>query len=210
MNALYKSLFLRFMIGICLGCMWIVCGGFKAMGAEKSDAYLEEYNYQGGILSEVTGPVQSVKFKGSPMRNLLNTKFLKNGKIKNRLMSYDKEGRPIGFGMNNGDTYVYMEIFYSPEGKLESIVTRSKLKSKVEEDIQTKTYKYEGDMLIQTIDEMTSSEGEENPVGKIYTYSDYKYDEAGNWISRKTMVRNLSSPDGTSEEYTESRTIKYY
>lgn len=79
--------------------------------------------------------------------------------------------------------------------------------------MSSSSYKYNDDNeLIQKEIEWTS----EDYFGfDVYIYSDYKYDNYGNWISRKVEYMGASGSEGddletTNETYTEARGICYY
>ncbi len=194
-------------------CLIFACVIFYVR-AEKSETASELYFYKGGLVAGVNGPVKEVSVNGSLLQKQIGkTKFLKNGKLKNRLMSYDKEGKPIGFGMNNGNTYIYTNISYSPDGRISSAQSRCKLKDKEAETTLTYTLTYNGKDLSETQCLAVVSDGSEPETLTVNSYSDYKYDSHGNWISRnvkKRITNSAADPKSQEEEYTETRQIKYY
>lgn len=162
--------------------------------------------YDGAMLWDLKGNVKNVKLDSPLMKYGAKTSFLKDGRIKNRLMSYDDLGRPIGCGMNNGDTYAYLNISYSPEGKMSRVKMRNRTYSK-DEIIIEYLFTYEDD----SVKSVTVFDNEV-PDGKIeYFYSDYEYDDSGNWIKRK-VKKIVTYPDGKtkSDDLEESRKIKYF
>ena len=164
-------------------------------------------DFDGGLLWGLKGDVKNVSLKSDLKKAFGKVSFNKDGKIKNRLMSYDASGRPIGYGMNNGDTYLYMNVWYNTSGDVEKVRLRNRTDSKMEEVVLEFRFKYDGKELSEV--EATDSEAPDARV--IYRFSGYEYDDAGNWLKRDVEVDGYT-PGGDSKKRTtvETRKIKYY
>ena len=113
--------------------------------------------------------------------------------------------------VRNNDGYI-VKIYESPECDYESCTyswKNDKVVAKIwnEDECYLYTYNDNGDLIKN---HEKCEKGEINDI--YYTYSNYVYDDLGNWISRKVKSSWKDSYTGETggETYTERRQITYY
>lgn len=140
--------------------------------------------------SEVTGPVKSIKTSVMGMDQ--TTTFTQDGKMQNSLMTdvvYDADGYIQSASIEVQGQKMPMKLKWE-NGKLVS-----QIMSMMGNDIEIKiTYDEKGMRSAQSMD--FNGQAMEIP------YTDYKFDDRGNWISRKTSMMG--------QEMVENRTIEYF
>ncbi|MBP5409700.1 MAG: hypothetical protein J6Y46_06020 [Prevotella sp.] len=140
--------------------------------------------------SEVTGPVKSIKTSVMGMDQ--TTTFTQDGKMQNSLMTdvvYDADGYIQSASIEVQGQKMPMKFKWE-NGKLVS-----QIMSMMGNDIEIKiTYDEKGMRSAQSMD--FNGQTMEIP------YTDYKFDDRGNWISRKTSMMG--------QEMVENRTIEYF
>lgn len=175
-------------------------------------------DYFGYLLYDLKGPVESVDSDARYYPRVLGAKrtFLKNGMLSFSALNYDENGYPIGSMANYskaGDKKQKgecndVEIVYDEKNRPSSIFESYHFKNR--EDILT-TYSYSPDGTIAGA--TIKITGNDNKIIEM-SYSDYKYDSSGNWISRKVdcNVVSISGKGNKTENstYRETRKIKYF
>ena len=154
-------------------------------------------------LNEATGPVKSITQAGMFGRGEQVINFTKDGKMQAEGLSglvYD----------DNGYLQKFEREVETPQGKIKSVTTckweNGKVKSQSMDSgmggaiTMTYTYNEKGVPASMSMDIMGQ------PMNT--PYSDYKFDAKGNWISRKSSMKNPMS--GEDIEQVQTRTIEYY
>ena len=140
--------------------------------------------------SEVTGPVKSIKTSVMGMDQ--TTTFTQDGKMQNSLMTdvvYDADGYIQSASIEVQGQKMPMKFKWE-NGKLVS-----QIMSMMGNDIEIKiTYDEKGMRSAQSMD--FNGQAMEIP------YTDYKFDDRGNWISRKMSMMG--------QEMEQTRTIEYF
>lgn len=159
-----------------------------------------EIKYHGAALYGCKGKVKEIFYSTEdPILLEKVIKFLPNGQSEHSIMTYDQNGFPIGFNINAGNR-ISVNIDYQND-KLKEVEIQTNLRG---DEHRTIDMIYEGDLLKQRINKDVLKD----KISTISTYSDYQYDDQGNWISRTV---ELESPEeGEIEKFTETRVITYY
>ncbi len=141
--------------------------------------------------NEATGPVKSIETSVMGMAQV--TKFTPEGKMEREGMSdvvYDADGYLQSAKMS----FQGNEMAFSYKWENGKIVSQTMDMGGGQAFTITRTYNEKGAPAADSFD--MGGQVMENP------YTDYKYDERGNWISRKTNMMG--------QEMEQTRTITYY
>lgn len=162
--------------------------------------------YKEGLIYDIMGNVKEFKLKTENKYLKKHIKFEDNGKSKRSLTFFDGNGFPLGYSLNFGKNGLGQSITYDSLQRIDSIIDTATYKESVVRTTK-RIYSQKGnDMteIAKVIFNIISKDGEKSIVCE---YSDYVYDERGNWISR-----NVTEFENTlkSRQYTEIRKIKYY
>lgn len=163
-------------------CMLALLAGTMTMFAQTKFHDLE--------FNEVTGPVKCIK--SSVMGQSQTTTFTQDGKMQREGMTdvvYDADGYIQSAAMDMRGQKMPMKFKWE-NGKLVSQIM-SMMGNEMEIKI---TYNDKGARAGQSMDF--------NGQTMNIPYTDYKYDDHGNWISRKTSMMG--------QEMEENRTIEYF
>ena len=204
--------------------------------------------FKEGILYDVTGPVKEVVMHRDSVAPNFTTnafesaQFNIDGKTKATDLSFDEDGYPTEFIINNranpmlgmsvsndsesdsdNQLCIYFKFNYDNDHRIASTEIKYHINIDIEVPnltfnkglIGTKTYQYAENS--QGRSEISATKGTYNildsdqPFVMAHDYSNYVYDNHGNWISRN--VKEAIMPGTEQEktwEYTETRTITYY
>lgn len=176
---------------------------FIALAISTSSA--ETRNYHASALYEAKGNVKSIKYDKNNQFIKKKVVFTPDGRLKNRLMSYNSAGLPIGYGSNMGDVYSYLNVGYDKDGSVSKIKWDNKNKNR---SVALISPAYTDGVLKSALITLTVDSGA--PQNIEYQFSDYIYDNSGNWISRKVTRTATPGGSGQPEVYTETRKIQYY
>lgn len=168
-----------------------------------------------------------------------SAQFNTEGKTKTTFLSFDEDRYPIKLIINGADNpmlmsmsndsasdnqlNVYLKFNYDKGHRISS--TEIKYNINIDREVPnlsfdksligTKTYLYAENS--QKKSEISGTKGTYNipdsdqPLVWEYDYSNYVYDDHGNWISRNVTEAIMpSSEERKTWEYTETRTITYY
>lgn len=171
--------------------------------------------FKEGLLYDLTGNVKEMKLSTKSSFLKKHVKFRDNGKCKKSITFFDDENYPLGYdmSMNTMKFAMSQKVKYDDRKRIASV---------------TQFTSYDGG-ITQTTTNYYSNEAAPLQIGRsVYTYAnkdsewsadceytDYIYDDNGNWISRQvkqtTTQTNKKGEKGEEvSEYTETRTIKYF
>lgn len=165
--------------------------------------------FYGPTLYESDGPVKEIRLNTKDrMAFNKKVKFTEDGQVNIRMMTYNNAGFPEGYEMPIGNKKIALDIRYNDQSKVDSISYIITVMRYVKMEF-VNLYAESGVLIGRIARDYEKKDKE--PILYEYRFSDYVNDEMGNWISRK-VVQTVSKPDSTpkTEEYTETRTIKYY
>ena len=141
-------------------------------------------------LNEATGPVKCIKTE--VMGELQTSNFTKEGKLEGGVMTdvvYDADGYAQSANMEVRGQKLAVRF------KWEGGKVTSQFMNMMGQDVEVKfAYGDKGEITSQTID--MGGQKMEMP------YSDYKFDDRGNWTSRKSSMMG--------RDIVQTRTIEYY
>lgn len=167
--------------------------------------------FHASALWDANGKVKEIKYTSTKdvLLRSKKMKFNKDGKLKNSFLVYNAEGWPIGMGFDAGVMSINAEFTFNGDN-LRTITMTITNKDKI------RRYEVNYDYSINRMDskavDVTYGNGDE--AGKIYSYqfSDYKYDDNGNWVSRRVNVTETAKGESepTVDCYIEVRQIKYW
>lgn len=165
--------------------------------------------FHGPELYESTGPVKEIRLKTkNPIPHQKKIKFTDEGKINNALMTYNQAGYPIGFGSQFGKRGISLKIGYNEKNQVDTISLVATMGKSV--DVNFINVYDESGCLIGRKSNKKNKDGGEIPVFE-FDYYDIVNDDMGNWVSRRVVQKTMrpgKAPE--TEEYTETRTIKYF
>ena len=166
--------------------------------------FSQDFHY--AAVFDAVGQVKEIKTdSGNPIVRK-KVKINKNGKSGMPVMMYDEAGFPIGFEMNMLGKQTYQKFFWDKNKRLDSVAI--KLDMIGNSELITVKNNYTGNTVESQILEVKMKDCNKRYVR---VFSDYSNDEEGNWISRnvrQTLIENDCLE--IEEEFTETRTIKYY
>lgn len=174
---------------------------------------LSAQEYKEGLLYEVTGPVRKVKIKSeNPFLQQKKIDFTENGRGKLSMTFFDSEGYPLGYEMNYGKKSLSMVVTYDSLRRVENTLLKNTLVGNM---TLSCTIEY-ADKTSEPAVVRYSMRNKKEETESVCTFSDYVYDDRGNWISRK-VAQTISSVNTSNsktkeakEEYVETRVITYY
>lgn len=192
----------------------------SAVGAEPSAAGGQPA-YKAAVLFDAKGPVKEIKLKtqNKMAARSKKVKFSRDGEKKWSSLTYDNSGLPVGFDINFGSTRMSLKVDYDDARLPVSMRLASNLSGESENVVITNTYA-DGRLVSQGYE----GEQSDGAVKRVtLDFSDWKYDEAGNWVERavreteKVVSRGINDGQevmavapGEVKDYVETRTIKYY
>lgn len=174
--------------------------------------FSQSRKYKAGALYELSGPVKEVVVHTENQFAFPSTlKFTKEGRLVLRPFMYDKNGYPIGAGHRFDKDFSRIFIDYNSDLQPSSIlmITNTDEKDKDNPCLWDFSFIYDGKRL----GSLTAKGGRKgvSPMEIVMEYSNEKYDDFGNWISRD--VKSTTRQEGqqpVENRYTETREIKYY
>ncbi len=185
---------------------------------------VEAQEFKEGIIFDLRGPVKSATLTDDffGMRNMT---FTEDGKCQTTRMEFDENGYPLGMTLdvrsgllNNDNDFkgpIAYKVDYDDAHRISSTYLNFPSAINPWEEIRTYSYNPEKDKnhVITGLRVETKENGALST--NDYVYSDYVYDEQGNWISRNVHETIcLTDVDGKSDnatnEYVETRTVTYY
>lgn len=179
----------------------VLCPGIKAQ------------DYKAASLWDANGNVKEIKYKTKdPLMKKKKMKFEKDGKLKSNVMTYEDNGYPCGIDMNFGVVAFSVKFTYSSSKPhlLENVVMDTKVRNDYNSyDI---TFSYEGDVPVKRV--INAQKKGDDPASFEWTstFSNYKFDPKGNWISRDVEMKGRNLTDSTTKEssFTETRELTYW
>lgn len=167
--------------------------------------------FKEGILYDVFGNVKEVKLETRNSYLKKHVKFQKDGRCKVSAMLFDDKGYPLGFSMYYGKHGVGQQLRYDSMNRVDSIIVNSSNGGGTER-VEKHEYSSDASHPNQIVRSVFSSISKKESDKLVCDYSNYEYDDHGNWISRDVVQTNYSD-DGAEkgkEEYSEKRKIQYY
>lgn len=166
--------------------------------------YSQKYHYSS--IYGVNGPVKEIKTVSKNKFVEKKVKIGKDGRGGVSMMVYDDGGYPVGFELSMLGRENFQRYFFDGNNRLDSVSVKIHSFGKpMCVDVKNS---YNGKEQTKQI--LYLKEGDD---AKVYQslFSDYSFDEHGNWVSR-FVIRRAFSHDGNekTEEFTETRKIKYY
>lgn len=175
--------------------------------------------YHGESLYFLSGDVKEVVVKtdNTLLKRFSKVKFLPDGKVDSKFLTYDSNGYPYGFDFTSKNDWTMVRINYDSGNRPECVEWTDG--SDTKRSVISVEYRYEANSSVPS--ECIIHWGEENLKENTFwqrnftcRYSDYVFDDYGNWISRKVnqiaTERDSKKRDSTAEsEYVETRKIKY-
>lgn len=179
----------------------VLCPGIKAQ------------DFKAASLWEAKGNIKEIKYKTKdPLMKQKKLKFDNDGKLKSSVLTYNENGYPFAIDLNLGSVACSVKFTYSGSNPwiLEKVVMDTKvMNDHTSNDI---TFSYEGDVPVKRV--IIAEKKGDKPVTYEWTstFSNYKYDSSGNWISRDVEMKGRNLADGTTKEssYTETRELTYW
>ncbi len=177
---------------------------FLSLATIALAAYAQDYKY--AAVYEAVGPVKEIKTDSQFALIQKKVKIDKKGMGGLPVMLYDDSGYPLGFEMNMMGKQIFQKFFWNDQNRLDSVAVRLALLRDYKL-ISAKNVYSDGNVITQEIDIETKDGG----IKYIRLFSDYIFDDKGNWISRKVRQTAITKDcDKTEEEFNETRTLKYY
>ena len=177
--------------------LWCLC-------AISLSAFAQDFKY--AAIYDASGPVKEIKTDSKMPLVQKKVKIKENGMGGLSNMMYDNDGLPVGWEMNMMGKQNFQKFFWNEDSRLDSIAVKIDVIGNSELITVKNTYSGR-DMISQVIEVKSKEESSKF----IMLFSDYKFDDNGNWISRKVTQTEAKNAGGKSEqEFTETRTIKYY
>ena len=168
-------------------------------------AFSQQYHATG--LYDTHGDVKQIKTSSENRFFKEKTKFDKEGRVSNMpMIFYNDAGYPIGFELSLFGKRSVEKYYWDSENRLDSIYKQVPAIGKPYEMTIKNSY-VDGRVQNQL---MRTSQGDD---WTIYDrrFSEYEYDDRGNWIRRQVeeCITN-SYDDSCVKKYSETREIKYY
>lgn len=167
-----------------------------------ANAYSQEYKE--GLVYGVKGNVKDLKLETKIKFANKHVKFQPNGKCKKSVMYFNEDGYPLGWEAYSGTKGMSQKINYDGADRIESIVIDSSFSG-----LQTHNYSYSSDGTISEETIEISKNGKQSVGIKCY-YTNYQFDDQGNWISRDVEQKEKRAGEDKITTYTEKRKIIYY
>lgn len=167
--------------------------------------------FKEGILYDVFGNVKEIKLETRNSYLKKHVKFQRDGRCKISAMLFDDKGYPLGFSMYYGKHGAGQQLIYNSMNRVDSIIINTSNGGGTE---RVEKYEYSSDSNHPThiVRAVFSSISKKESNKSVCDYSNYEYDDHGNWISRDVVQTNYSDDDVEKniEEYSEKRKIQYY
>lgn len=163
--------------------------------------------FNGPSLYDVSGKVKSIKVSPSPLFAFDKVEFMKDGHIIDSSLTFDWDGKAIGKDINVYKMHQAVNLEYDDSDRLINAVVDSSAGLPGGYKV---SMNYEGDHPLKMI--ITETKGK-NPCQYTYLYSNYSFDDNGNWITRDvdlSIVEVKSNTVKKNENFTETRQILYY
>lgn len=162
--------------------------------------------YKAPELWDCYGKIKEIKYDSKdPVLLKKKLKFDKNGKLNNSMMFYNSNGYPEGIDLNMGIVSFIANFKFFNGNIVKAYVQRDK----------PNPFNFEAEYIFS--DNRMESEKVIFDKGETskelsYRFSDYKYDDKGNWTSRFVSLKSKDINLNTEEyvTYEETRKIKYY
>ena len=164
----------------------------------------QDFHY--GAIFDATGPIKEIKTDSKNPLVEKKVKIDKQGRGGLAMMMYDNSGLPLGFEMNMLGKQNYQKFYWNDDNRLDSVSMKIELIGDCK--LITAKNTYSGKPLSSQKIEIKTKDGN---IRYLRIFSEYTYDEASNWISRKVKQTSIDkNGEETNEEYIETRFIKYY
>lgn len=175
----------------------------------SSQALIASTPFYGPTLYESNGHVKEIKLSTKDrMAFNKKVKFTEEGQVNIRKMEYDDAGFPVGYDMSIGNNKIALDIRYNDQSRVDSISYIITMMRYVKLEF-VNLYDESGLLVGRMARDYEKKDKE--PILYEYRFSDYVNDDRGNWVSRRVVQRTMKpgkAPE--TEEYTETRTIKYF
>ena len=166
--------------------------------------FAQEYRY--AAVYDAAGPVKEINTKTKLPLVKKKVKINKKGMGGLSIMLYDEAGLPVGWEMNNMGRQNFQKFFWNNDNLLDSVSVKVDVIGNYELIAAKNTYS--DDLLHSQVIEISSKESN---TKLIRLFSEYIFDNYGNWISRKVRQTEIDKSCTRHElDYTETREIKYY
>lgn len=164
--------------------------------------------FKGAALYNAKGDVKVIKIKTkNPVAVNKKEKFNQEGKINCSLLTYNEQGLPTAMDLTMGSRGIVLRADYTPEENIADVSYECNILGAKSNFSVAYTYDGEGNQT-QAVITVKSKKGNGTITSR---YSDYVFDDKGNWISRQVEETSIGT-DGKEKkaEYVETREIKYW
>ncbi len=192
-----------------------------------TQSHAQDNKFKEGLIYDVKGPVASVRLHTDAPGYFNNALFDTDGKTIGSVMKFDKNGYPIGWIIDKDNstyeqekTFGLFEVTYDDNYRIASLKMKCEIKGATftlaNGSVTENKYFHYRDNSDNTseITEMKmiyTINGTAHDIN--FSYTNYVYDNHGNWISRnvvETIEPLNNSEKSETREYVETRTISYY
>lgn len=171
--------------------------------------------FKEGLLYDLTGNVKEMKLTTKNSFPDKHVKFNNTGKCKKSITYFDEENYPLGYDISGNVMNFSMskKVEYDSLRRITSVTDKISYEGGIT-DTTTNYYTNDANPSQITHSVFTDVRKDGKTVADC-TYSDYTYDDHGNWISRQvkqttTQTNKKGETAEQTDEYTETRTIKYF
>lgn len=165
--------------------------------------------FKGAALWDAQGEIKELKYTTeNPIMKPKKIKFDKNGKLAKAMIVYSEKGYPEGMDMNFGPMKTTMKFEFNQDNLLQKVNVETNIGMT---GCLTSWFEYDKIIMTSQVIEGRTEEGDATKKFE-FSFSEYLYDDNGNWISRSVKMKMTDFKKNKTEEktYTETRAITYW